>query len=99
LPDSQIAIVVRVTPRSGQNRIVGWASGQREQLVARVEAPPQDGLANAALIRLLAEALKIAKSRVSLVKGLRSHTKTISLQIDADQYQKWANSIPIIGEE
>jgi uncharacterized protein (TIGR00251 family) len=69
-------ITVRLTPRAGRNAIDGWDA---DVLRARVAAPPVDGKANDALLRLLAKALGTPQSDVALVSGAQSRTKTIDV--------------------
>ncbi len=45
----------------------------------RVTARPVDGKANAGLIRLLAKALRVPKSSLSIVKGTTSRAKVIAV--------------------
>lgn len=78
---------VRLTPRGGRDRIEGWVDdpdrpGER-LLRIRVAAPPVDGEANAALVKLLAKSLGIARSRVRLVAGQTARIKTVEID-DAD---------------
>ncbi len=70
-------IRVRLTPRSASNEITGWRDGL---LLARVTAPPIDGKANAALERLVAKALGVRKSAVSVVSGARGREKTVAIE-------------------
>jgi hypothetical protein len=70
-------IRVRLTPRSARNEIDGWRDGL---LRVRVTAPPVDGKANAALERLVADALGVRKSAVSVVSGARGREKTIAIE-------------------
>jgi uncharacterized protein len=49
-------------------------------LIARVTAPPVDGKANAALCRLLARAVGVAPSRVSIVHGETARTKVVRVE-------------------
>lgn len=70
-------IRVRLTPRSARNEITGWRDGL---LRVRVTAPPVDGKANAALERLVANALGVRKTAVSVVAGVRSREKTITIE-------------------
>lgn len=45
-----------------------------------VTAPPADGEANAAVIAVLAKALGIAKSKLSIVRGDASRDKSIAIE-------------------
>jgi uncharacterized protein (TIGR00251 family) len=67
-------IEVRLRPRGGRDELAGFRDGV---LQARVKAPPEDGRANRALCRLIADRLGIAPSRVEVARGRRSRTKLI----------------------
>jgi hypothetical protein len=67
---------VRLTPRGGLDRIDGVRDGA---LHARVAAPPADGAANHALVRLLARELDVPASAVRLVAGASGRTKVIAI--------------------
>jgi uncharacterized protein (TIGR00251 family) len=77
-------IAVRVTPRSSKPGIGCWREGAdgREELEIRVAAAPADGEANAAVIKLLAKALGLAKSSIEIVSGESGRHKRIALPID-----------------
>lgn len=68
---------VRVTPRAGRNEITGEREGV---LLARVTAPPEGGKANAAVCRLIAKALGVAPSRVSILRGAGSREKVLRIE-------------------
>lgn len=70
-------IDVRLTPRGGGDRIDGWDG---DVLRVRVAAPPADGRANEAMVRLVAKALGVPPSRVTLVSGAQSRTKVIEIE-------------------
>lgn len=74
-------LTVRLTPRAGADRIEGWAmdAAGRPVLKVRVAAPPVDGAANAALIALLAKALKRPKSAISLLTGDTARIKRLEI--------------------
>ena len=74
-------IAIRVTPRSSKPGIGDWRDGELE---VRVSAPPADGEANAAVVKLMAKALGVAKSSVEIVSGETSRHKRIALPIDRD---------------
>lgn len=67
---------VRVTPGATRERIVEGADGA---LAIHVTAPPSDGKANAAVIKLLAKALGVPKSRIELVRGATSRSKLLRI--------------------
>jgi len=67
---------IRLTPRAkGRDRL----AGRREDgvVLARVSAPPVDGRANEALCRLLADALDVPPSRVSVIRGQTAREKVV----------------------
>ena len=46
-------------------------------MVVRVTEPPLDGRANAALVKLIAKRLGVARGRVTIVSGERSRDKVV----------------------
>ena len=84
-------ISVRLTPRAGRNAIDGW---EGDVLRARVAAPPVDGKANDALLRLLAKALGVAPSSVALVSGAQSRVKIVEIDdMTADDIRRAHDAI------
>jgi uncharacterized protein (TIGR00251 family) len=69
-------IPVRLTPRGNRDAIECWRDGV---LHVRVAAPPVDGRANDALLRLLAAALRTSRNRLRIVQGDRSRRKLIEV--------------------
>ena len=67
---------VRLTPRGGRDRIDGWDG---DVLRVRVAAPPAEGRANEAMLQLVAKALGVPPSRITLVAGAQSRTKVIEI--------------------
>jgi uncharacterized protein (TIGR00251 family) len=80
-------ISVRVTPRSSRPGIGGWRAGPdgREALEIRVAAAPADGEANAAVIRLLAKKLGVAKGLIEIVSGETGRHKRIALPLEESE--------------
>jgi hypothetical protein len=89
---SQIAI--RVTPRSARPGIGGWCAGAdgREQLEVRVAEAPADGAANAAIVKILAKALGLARSEVTIVSGHSSRHKRVSVPMEAEKARRLLKS-------
>jgi hypothetical protein len=80
-PNSPTRIAVRLTPRGGRDRIDGWAvdADGRACLRVRVAAPPVDGEANTALVRLIAKALGRPASAVRIVSGETARLKVLEI--------------------
>ena len=69
-------LAVRVTPRGGRNELTVEPDGT---IRIRVTAAPEDGRANEATRKLLARALGVAKSRLTLVGGATARDKLFRL--------------------
>ena len=67
---------VVVVPRAARSSIEQLADGA---IQVRVAAPPVDGAANAALLRLLAGVLDVPRSRLEIIGGASSRRKRISV--------------------
>jgi len=82
----RLLVNLRVTPNAGADRIEG--SEMRDDgsavLRVRVKAVPDRGKANDAVIALLARALAVPKSSVTLVSGETARLKTIGIEGDPD---------------
>ena len=71
LAQSGTEIAVRVTPRASRNAVLVDGDAIR----VSVTTVPEDGKANAAVVKLLAKSLGIAKSRLVLLRGATSRDK------------------------
>ncbi|MBS0244275.1 MAG: DUF167 domain-containing protein [Proteobacteria bacterium] len=81
-PDG-LLIRIRLTPKAQTDLVVGLeATADGPALKARVRAVPEDGAANAAAERLLADWLGVAKSNVKLASGGKSRVKTLHVSGD-----------------
>lgn len=68
-------ISVRLQPKSSQNRL----EQDGETYKAWVSAPPVDGAANEALIKLVAKHFGVAPSKVNIVRGHTSRNKVLKI--------------------
>ena len=68
-------LAVRVTPKAAQNRVKEVGNG----LSVHVTAPPENGKANRAVVKLIAHALGVPKSRLALIRGASSRDKLFRL--------------------
>lgn len=78
---------IRVTPRSAKPGIGEWKRdpGGRNFLEVRVAAAPSDGAANEEVIKLLAKALGVPKSSLSIASGKTARMKRIELPLGEDE--------------
>ncbi|HRD76018.1 MAG TPA: DUF167 domain-containing protein [Hyphomicrobiaceae bacterium] len=89
----RLIIRVRLTPKSSADRIEGVEmTAEGPALKARVRAAPQDGEANAALERLIADWLDVPRRTVEVERGGKSRVKTVAVTGDA------AALAPRVGE-
>ena len=75
---------MRLTPKASANRVTGTqedADGA-SALKVQVTAVPEDGKANAALIKLLAKIWRVPKSSVSVVSGATDRNKVLFIEGD-----------------
>ncbi len=69
-----VVIDVRVIPRAARSSIAGT---RNNALLVRVQAPPVEGAANNELIAVIARAMDVPRSSVSIVAGDRSRNKRV----------------------
>lgn len=75
-----VSLHIRVTPKARRAGIEGLRDGIDGPLLAiAVNAPAEDGKANAAVIDLLAKALGLAKSAIVLAQGGKNRQKTLQI--------------------
>jgi len=67
---------VRVTPRASRNAV----AVEEGRLRVTVTTVPEDGKANAAVVKLLSKALGVAKTRIVLVRGATSRDKVFRIE-------------------
>lgn len=79
-----VNLAVRVAPRSARDRILGLTpeAGGGVALKLAIHAPPEDGRANAALLRLLAGHFGLRKGDLSLAAGASGRRKLVHIAGD-----------------
>jgi uncharacterized protein (TIGR00251 family) len=89
---------VRVQPRASRDAVTGWREGV---LAVRVTAPPVEGAANAAVRALLAGALDVPPSAVSVLRGERGRDKLVQVAglTRAEVVARLAKAVPAASRE
>lgn len=79
LTDGGVRVAVRVTPKASRDRIDGTADTADGATVLKVAvtAPPEDGKANDAVLRVLSKAWKVPKSSLDVISGATSRSKAV----------------------
>lgn len=67
---------IKVVPGSSRDTVAGYVG---ERLKIKVAAPPEAGKANAAVIRVLADALDLPPGALAIARGQTSPTKTVQV--------------------
>lgn len=86
-----VHVALKVTPKASADRLQGLAEeadGSRVLKVA-VTAPPEDGKANAAVLKLLAKTWRLPKSDLSLISGASDRRKRIHIVGDPECLGPW----------
>jgi uncharacterized protein (TIGR00251 family) len=88
-----LILQVQVKPGSSRDQVVS----DGEAVIVYTSAPADRGKANKAVLRLLADALDISTTAISLERGATSHTKTFVVagqQHTVASLNLWALSLP-----
>jgi len=75
--DVRVRFAVRLTPRGGRDAIEGIDADGAIRI--RVAAPPAEGAANRALVRLLASHLGVGVTAISIVSGATARRKVVEV--------------------
>lgn len=89
---------VRLTPKASADRIDGWSmdADGRPVLAVRVRAAPVEGQANAALEALIAKALGVRKSAVTIARGGQSRLKAVEIEgVEAVEMERAFGPLPL----
>ena len=76
-------VAIWLQPRGSRNQVVGLredATQGETAIVIKLQAPPVDGAANAALLQFVAKRLGVSPSQVALLRGHTSRRKLIAVQ-------------------
>lgn len=83
-----VIVTIRVTPRARREGLDGTTEvagprGAETALAVRVSAPPADGAANQAVLRVLAKAWRLPPSSLAIIGGASSRLKRVLVRGEA----------------
>ena len=83
---------IKVVPASSRDGLAGWLG---ETLKVRVSAPPERGKANAAVEKVVANALGVSKGQALIIKGKTSARKVMEINglSESEVYHRLASVI------
>lgn len=90
-----LTLAVRLTPKARRSRIEGLAAeaGGGSVIKIAVTAAPENGKANAALVKLLAKEWRLPKTSIAIRRGGTTRRKTLAIAGDgaalAERLEKW----------
>jgi uncharacterized protein (TIGR00251 family) len=73
-----IRLTVQITPNAKKSEVIGVLG---DALRIRLQAPPIEGKANEALVRYIADALRVPKAAVSIMHGHTGKRKLLHVAI------------------
>ena len=76
------SIALKVVPNAKVNHVGPFRD---EVLSVRVNAAPENGVANKKVCELIAKTFGLSKGKVSLLKGHKNRNKRISIDIEAEE--------------
>jgi len=81
-------LIVHLTPKASHTKIEGWTLDTEEQKVLRVKvtAVPDNGKANFSLIKVLAKALHLPQSKITLIRGSTSRIKQLEIEMKEEDF-------------
>lgn len=92
----RIYFPVIAIPKSSQNKVDGV---RNSALLIRIQAAPEDGKANVAIVSVLSKALKLPKSDIRIEHGLTNRHKTLSIPQSTLLHLQKLYRINFSGEE
>ena len=73
---ADVLLPVTVQPRASRNAVAGLHGNALKLLLT---APPVEGAANAACLRLLTDLLGVSRARLSIIRGMKARQKLICI--------------------
>lgn len=92
-PEPSVSFKVKVVPKAKKDQILGFMGDG--SLKIQLTAPPVDGKANQALVKLLAKTFSVTASQVIITSGKRARRKLIKIDgITPQEYHTLVDALP-----
>lgn len=72
-------IQLKVKASARENTILG-VTNDNEMLKIAIKAPPEDGKANIAIIKMLADIWNLRQNQLQIIKGHKNNIKTLAIE-------------------
>lgn len=95
-----VRVQLRLTPKASRDRIDGLAAEADGGTILKVSVTtvPEDGKANAALIKLLSKEWRVPKSAIEVVQGATDRRKVLHITGDPGELlarlEQWMAKLP-----
>ncbi|CCG41926.1 DUF167 family protein [Magnetospirillum molischianum] len=85
-----LRVSIRLTPKSSRDQVRGVAVEADGHAVLKVQvtAVPEDGKANAALVKLLAKTWRLPRTTMDIVQGTTDRRKVVLISGDAEDLRQ-----------
>ena len=85
-----LKVAVRLTPKASRDRVEGGQAEADGGIVLKVSVTtvPEDGKANAALIKLLSKQWRVPKSDMAIIQGATDRRKVILISGDGPDLRR-----------
>jgi len=74
-----LIIMLKIVPASGK---IVWVYDKQGRIKLFIKSPAQQGKANKEIIKIIAQALRIAQTSVSIISGQTVPTKLIKIDVE-----------------
>ena len=82
---------VKITPSSSKNAFLSWLG---DELKVALQAPPEKGKANQALVKFMAQSLGLCEAQIEIIRGATQAHKTLQIDISPNELAERLPKIP-----
>ncbi len=96
--EDHLRLAIRLTPNAGRDALEGLEENAEGEayIRARVTSVPEKGKANKALITLIAKAIAVPKSSISIVSGETARQKILRIDGDPEDLERKLDALTTV---